>query len=537
MAQRKKGTTTKAGQVTTTDGRLMDIQVHVLGKAQSPGSTATGSNIADPFVRSYSGDRILAPPYNLMVLAQMKDISPSLSQCIRAMVNNVHGFGWGLRRLEKYRKEKELPPEADQERRRVSMLLNYCNREEDFTSLRKKVGQDYESIGMACIEVVRNPLGEIGGLHWLPAHSVRMTVRDTDVTVVEHSVRDEDGNYVEVRRLERFRQYAQIIGGTKKVWFKEFGDPRTISAHTGKPVKGTGLLLANELLVFNLHSSYSDYGVPRWIADLMGILGSRKAESVNFLFFDNKTIPPLVVTISGGKLAEGAVDKLKDVFKQIKGVENFHDAIIIEAVPASVGDIPGEKDSNVRIDVKPLTQFMTKDAQFLDYQDRNDKSIGASFLLPPIYRGKSDDYNKATSVEAARVAEQQVFQPERRPFDYIINSTLMADMGIKYWEFYSLGAQTSDTAAMLRSVAGVKESVTVRTIQEMVAEMRGVPVAEIPEEIANLTLTELRRSFPAVESGEDDSTEKTLNRLMELRKAFQNRLDEDMDDGDSGVQT
>ena len=50
---------------------------------------------------------------------------------------------------------------------------------------------------------------------------------------------------------------------------------------------------ATEILHFRVHNPRSAYGVPRWIGNLLAVLGSRQAEEVNFLYFENKSVPPL----------------------------------------------------------------------------------------------------------------------------------------------------------------------------------------------------------------------------------------------------
>ena len=52
---------------------------------------------------------------------------------------------------------------------------------------------------------------------------------------------------------------------------------------------------ATELLHFALHSPRSPYGVPRWIGNLLSVLGSRQMEEVNYLYFSNKSVPPLAL--------------------------------------------------------------------------------------------------------------------------------------------------------------------------------------------------------------------------------------------------
>jgi capsid portal protein len=67
-------------------------------------------------------------------------------------------------------------------------------------------------------------------------------------------------------------------------------------------------------------------------------------------------------------------------------------------------------------------------------------------------RGESKDFNRATAESALRFAEDQVFQPERDEFDFLINRKLLADMGIRFWRFRSQTPVTRDPERMTEMV-------------------------------------------------------------------------------------
>jgi capsid portal protein len=61
-----------------------------------------------------------------------------------------------------------------------------------------------------------------------------------------------------------------------------------------------------------------------------------------------------------------------------------------------------------------------------------------------LLRGDSRDFNKSVAESQLRFAEDQVFQPERDEFDYLMNRRLLADMGIRFWRFRSQTPVTRD---------------------------------------------------------------------------------------------
>ena len=62
------------------------------------------------------------------------------------------------------------------------------------------------------------------------------------------------------------------------------------------------------------------------------VLGSRQMEEVNFLYFENKSVPPLALLVSGGRLSEASVPRIERFIEEnLKGKNNFHKMLILEA--------------------------------------------------------------------------------------------------------------------------------------------------------------------------------------------------------------
>jgi capsid portal protein len=186
--------------------------------------------------------------------------------------------------------------------------------------------------------------------------------------------------------------------------------------------------------------------VPRWVGALLAVLGSRQMEEVNYLYFENKSVPPLALLISGGRLSESSVPRIERFIEEnLKGKTNFHKILILEAEG-------GQGENRARIELRPLTDAQQQDALFQVYDERNIDKVGGAFRLPRLLRGESKDFNRATAESALRFAEDQVFQPERDEFDYLINRKLLADMGIRFWRFRSQTPVTRDPERMTAMV-------------------------------------------------------------------------------------
>lgn len=415
----------------------------------------------DPFAQAglyegRGGHRVLTPPLgpgSLTTLVEFANESNVLLQCVRAFETNIDGFG---HRLEPVRRPDGEPAEAraeaDRERERLEAWFEYAFPGGSFVALRRRTRADMETVGIGYWEVVRDARGPREGLprppivelNHVPAHTVRMTALQAEPVPVEE-LRRHGTTLVPVRTARRFRAFVQIVGRggrVERVWFKEFGDPRPMDLRTGQYTRQpNGRWEATELIAFPVrYYALSPYSLPRWIGNLPSVLGSRAAEEVNLLFFDHKTIPPLVITVSGGQLTKGTVQRIRDVLEhELRGREHFHRALILEALPAEASLRPGVTAPAPRIEVQPLTSEALRDAMFLGYDEANRRKVRSAFGLPPLLTGETEDYTRATAEASRLVVEEQVFRPERLEFDFWMNRHLLPELGVRSWRFVSNG--------------------------------------------------------------------------------------------------
>lgn len=444
----------------------------------SPTSQSIPDETEDPWEGRY-GTRFIQPPLNPLQLCRAVERSNILPQCIDVMCQNVEGFGhilieqpW-LAQLPQAKK----PHEAVEEHARLRKFLRQVNPEMSLVEIRRRLRRDLETTGNAFLEVLRDGKGEIAGLVHIPAHTVRLTVVDREWTEIEWPVLHEEGEYELIPHKKRFRRYAQLVGMRKTFW-KEFWDPRPISSTSGKVTTADDPAQANEMIHLRLYAAGSAYGSPRWAGTLLAALGSRAAEEVNYLYFDNKSIPPMAFLISGGELTSKTRKQLERFIQdQIKGRENFHKCLIIEAKGT---DDPAGLDAGrqVKIEMKPLTDLIQKDALFMRYDQGNREKVRSAFRLPPLYVGLAQDYNRATAEEARDVAEGQVFGPEREQFDWIMNQLILADLRVKAWRFESLAARQQNPDNETQILKTFLESLTNREVRTFAERILHVDLEE-----------------------------------------------------------
>jgi capsid portal protein len=170
-------------------------------------------------------------------------------------------------------------------------------------------------------------------------------------------------------------------------------------------------------------------------------------EEVNYLYFENKSVPPMALLVSGGRLSDSSVPRIERFIEEnLKGKANFHKILILEA------DGAGSGDSRAKIELRPLTDAQQQDALFQLYDERNIDKVGSAFRLPRMLRGETKDFNRSSAEAALRFAEDQVFQPERDEFDFLMNRKVLADMGVRFWRFRSQTPVTRDPERMTEMV-------------------------------------------------------------------------------------
>jgi PBSX family phage portal protein len=419
----------------------------------------------------------LEPPYDPTTLCRIFESSNCLRQNVDAYTVNIDGFGHefspivdletddaraqvaDVLALDANIDDSEVPKaeidaailkiEATMRREKVLLknLFDSCCADESFVGLRRRTRLDLEVTGNAYWEILRNKRSQIANFVHLPSYTMRLKKLSKPVEVTE-TIRSTilDVDRFLVRR--RFRGFAQIVE-SQTVHFKALGDPRVISRIDGKDfgvgdealralrernLPGDGP--ATEVIHFKITSPRGPYGIPRWIGVLAGVLGSREAEEVNYSYFENKSVPPLALLVSNARVGQDSVSRIEDYIQtNIRGKKNFHKILIIEAESDNLTEGTGRAS----VKLQPLTDAQQKDALFQRYDERNIDKVGMAFRNPRIVRGDMRDFNRSTSQSALEFAEQQIYQPEREDFDWVITRRIFSDLGVTYWNFRSKG--------------------------------------------------------------------------------------------------
>ena len=466
----------------------------------------------------------LLPPYDPGQLQHLLEHSNSLRQNIDAYATNIDGFGHHFEptiNLEsddlveqvrvamfqdralagdnsaQFPSDEEVEAKIEEIRHdmaieKIKLEFFFKNAaDKAFVTHRMETRQDKETTGNAYWEVLRDQEGNIAQFNLVPSHTVRLVPQGQELVETTRHVQVTPITFTRRVFRRRFRTYVQVFGDVQ-VYFKEFGDPRAISNKTGTAYATVEDLMeaegemgsapANELIHFAVYSSRSPYGVPRWIGTLLAVLGSRQAEEVNFMYFDNKSVPPMALLVSGGRVSKETVKRVEDyVEAEIKGRKNYHKILLLEAEGVS-GEGP-EHTGRMKIELKPLTQAIHNDGLFQSYDKENVNKVGQSFRLSPLLRGDSRDINRATSQAALKFTEQQVFAPERNKFDDTMNRLVLSDMEICYHRYKSNSPKTTDPEDAARVVERLAKigALVPRDVRTLAEEILNVELKRIEE--------------------------------------------------------
>lgn len=428
-----------------------------------------------------AGDWI-TPINDMNGLRHLVKQSTILPQCIRAYKNNIAGFGIGIRYVE----DMEETPEMAAEFKRAQEIVELLNIEQDTKEVFEDLIEARETYGIAYLEVIRNLAGEVVQIEFIRDTPSVTKTKPLDPYIP--SIYYHHGQQLE--REKRFRKYRQQIGG-KTVYFKEFGDPRIMDRRDGLYIQKGQTLdrenQANELMEFAIGTE--PYGEVRWIGQVLGVDGSRRAESLNNNYFLNGRHTPLMLIIKNGTLTGDSYDKLQTYMNEIKGEAGQHAFIVLET-ESSDGRTDFEGEEKPDIEIKDLASILQKDELFQDYLDNNRRKVQSAFQLPDLYVGYTTDFNRATAQTAQEVTEQQVFQPERKSLAWAINNRLLNEYKFQHVECYFLEPDISnpDDLYKLLTVCNNAGGLTPNKARQILFEAYGEVAEDYPEEWGDIPL-------------------------------------------------
>jgi len=381
-------------------------RTHVTSLSSSVARADTSRQIDPDYTLGAMGSTApLDPPYPLHTLSTIFGQSNMLAQCVESYVTNIAMYGWEI-----VAAAEGVPIDKD-EQMLLQTFIDSPNSDESLRTIQASTVFAYEKFGHAYVEVIRDRKRRVTILRSCPSATMGVCPKaDEDVPVHYDVARGP--RIVQVTEIKKFRIYRQQQGG-KFVYFKEFGDPRKLNYKTGifeSPQNPVTLEdEATELIHFR-QMSEDVYGTPRWVSQLPSILGSREAEEVNLRYFEDNTIPPMILSVAGGRLTGESFRELKKMLSaRAAAKERQNQIMLIEAVPER--ESLDDKGTTVTLKVDKLTDSRPSDALFTNYDESNQAKIRSSFRLPPVSVGLSQDITFACMSEDTETLTERGWLP------------------------------------------------------------------------------------------------------------------------------
>jgi hypothetical protein len=280
---------------------------------------------------------------------------------------------------------------------------------------------------------MRNYTGDVVFVRPVAARTIRMIKLDGAVNAKKTVVRN--GVSTTFNVLIRERRYVQMMSG-QLLYFREFGSTRDLDKRKGSwstQQAVSAAMRATELIHFQVgQDPNSPYGVPRWDGQIPSVLGSRKAEETNLDYLRSGALPPVMIMVQGGYMAEATKKAIEQQFSP--GAK--HRAAIVEV--ASSGGSLEDKGTGVKVSVEKFGSENIKDSMFEKYDTNCFLRVLHAFRLPEMFVGQSSQGRTFAVAYANYItAEAQVFGPERQHFDEVITRKLLPALGGSAYKFVS----------------------------------------------------------------------------------------------------
>ncbi|MDF9748374.1 phage portal protein [Natrinema salsiterrestre] len=515
----------------SSDEGEVSVKVSGIGSGTPLSKAENSTQLSDRRIRTHGAG--VKPPYNPYRLASFHELNETLSTGIRKKARYEVGYGFSIATHTDVDED-----EADDTEKEV--IRNFWRGLDSRwqTKARQKAEpttpvevlelarQDYHLIGWCCLEILTDLEGKPVGLAHVPAKTVRVRKPQSRFDQPRHP---EEGRYVDGDVAEfASRGYVQIRDGRRR-YFGEAGDryrgldieitggdddsasvryretngneePIFVDRETGDVATGSAQNLenapANELIfVTNPSPGGDDYGIPDWVSAIRTITADEAAKDYNRDFFDNDTIPRMVIKVTGGELSE---ESRKDLRQMLNGLRaESHRAVILE-VEKFVDDnaLKTEDGNDVEIKIEPLGQGISEEMDFKEFRKKNEHEIAKVLEVPPVKIGNTETSNRSNSDQQDKDFALEVIQPEQYKFAERLYQILhQKAFGIRDWtiEFELRGAdQPKEEAQMTEQRVRSMRLAGVATVNQVLEEL-GLPTRD--DEYGDMPLAQFESEF------------------------------------------
>jgi PBSX family phage portal protein len=387
----------KWSEIKKSEGLSPNLRRHAarLEKAFTGREDAKSKKLDPLDLTGYSLFQIVQPPYNMLYLSQLYDVSPYHHSAVNAKVANVIGLGYKFEETFKVtqkvqdviddpKKLDKLRTKIEAAKEELRSFVESLNSDDSFIENMKKVYTDLESTGNAYLEVGRTATGKIGYIGHIPTTTMRIR-------------RHRDG-------------FVQVVYN-RYTFFRNFGDTETPDQIGTDPQP-------NEVIHFKKFTpSNTYYGVPDILSAKNAVAGDEFAQRFNLDYFENKAVPRYIITVKGAKLTADSERKLLEFFQT--GLKGRNHRTLYIPLPSD-----GE-NSRVEFKMDPV-EAGVQDSSFKNYAVENRDRILIAHRVPISKIGMPADVSLANAKDADKTFKEQVCRPMQEELEHKLNK-LMAE--------------------------------------------------------------------------------------------------------------
>ena len=348
----------------------------------------------DPLdLTGYSLFQIVQPPYNVLYLSQLYDVSPYHHSAVNAKVANVIGLGYKFEEtfkttlkveevMDNPKKLDKVRSKIEQAKEDLRSYLESLNSDDSFLETMKKVYTDLESTGNAYLEIGRTSTGKVGYIGHIPTTTMRIR-------------RHRDG-------------FVQVVYN-RYTFFRNFGDTETPDQIGTDPQP-------NEVIHFKKFTpSNTYYGIPDILSAKNAVAGDEFAQRFNLDYFENKAVPRYIITVKGAKLTNESERKLLEFFQT--GLKGRNHRTLYIPLPSD-----GE-NARVEFNMEPI-EAGVQDSSFMNYAVENRDRILLAHRVPISKIGMPANVSLANAKDADKTFKEQVCRPMQEELEYKINKII-----------------------------------------------------------------------------------------------------------------
>lgn len=407
------------------------------------------------------------------------------------------------------------PPEAKEQRRMIQVMIQAGFLGQGAKSLRsgfKQQEHDRVILGWGGVGVLRTEFSDNEDMPPTPkgftrfqACLARFTRPDRTPTMVPVPIALEDGTVWWIEEPRFFRRIRVTTRNGRTIWFKQYGDWRSMSSKTGKYSTGNrhepsdtpgkpgkykpgrlpeGHSPAMEVMHWATSFPGADpYGLSQWHSEIKSADAATQQTDL-VLEYLKSGLHSIILAAANRPFddatVEAAVDKIDELGRGRKGLGALITLALVPTESDSVAStMPFQDETTTDKGRLILHQLTTRLPAEILRKEGLQESLGSRFSnaerIPALLLGKSDSYNFATASAAWAVVNRLRFGPHFEEREQFLDRILV-EMGITFWRIKVVSPEWDEKEPLsgVMSVAGQLGGVSVNRALELVGDVMDV---------------------------------------------------------------